>query len=446
MANPNTFEDDNPGLDKSGPEWKLARWLRWGNIHALSDLGERLPTPIMGATTLRFLSHALGDLGDDWAITCALRRDSNAPAPLLLHTPSGEALAFPGAWVVAAPASVAADPRAALEHLPSADPELFQGLMEYAARDEAFQALYQSRHGHPVPSERPDASWFDGSRPLTEIRQAMDWFYGSDEALGVTLDPDTGESVLPNGESFGCCTNSAHLMAERFGGSVSGFMVDDNPAATDHTIDQAGGHDFAVVNDRYIVDLWIGVYTGSTGADGKVRPAVYDRQSTDPQEQATVRALYGDPACWTELERYPTPTMESTPMPSITLDLTPYEVAMEGENHLTIKDCGGSVLANLNNDPAVTGDRFSEDWDRIVAETADGDLREYKVSYDQDTDNGAECTFTPADGNAPVLDEVADWISQNYDRMESIGAETLLSDDEVENVFRRHAELSGPSL
>lgn len=127
---------------------------------------------------------------------------------------------------------------------------------------------------------------------------------------------------------------------------------------------------------------------------------------------------------------------------TINIDLTPYEVAIEKNRHMAVLDCGGSVLRSLNNAFEVTGDRFSEDANRIVMETEDGDLREYTVEYHTDDTNGDACYFTPEDGEAPNAEELTTWISQNYDRMESIGHETLLTDDEVEGVFQRHNDLS----
>ena len=140
-----------------------------------------------------------------------------------------------------------------------------------------------------------------------------------------------------------------------------------------------------------------------------------------------------------------TPNNHAGEAMNIDIDLTPYEVAIEG-NHLAVKDCGGSVLRNLNNDPEVTGDRFSGESNRLVVEDAQGELREYRVEYH--VGQGAEgdtCYFTPQDGKAPALDDIIQWISENFDRMESIGHNTLMDYDEVEAVFRAQSESSGPS-
>lgn len=124
---------------------------------------------------------------------------------------------------------------------------------------------------------------------------------------------------------------------------------------------------------------------------------------------------------------------------TITLELTPYNVISEGIK-LTVQDCHHSALNNLNNAFAVTGDRFSEDADRAIMETQDGALREYRIEYHSGED-GDCCSFTSVDGEAANLDEVAQWIYENYDRMKKIAHETLLDDKEVEEVFRRHKEI-----
>lgn len=132
---------------------------------------------------------------------------------------------------------------------------------------------------------------------------------------------------------------------------------------------------------------------------------------------------------------------------TINIDLTPYEVAIEKGRHMAVLDCGGSVLSNLNNAFEVTGDRFSGDANQVVMDTEDGGIREYTVEYHTDDINGDTCYFTPEDGGKPNTDELVDWISQNYDRMEEIAYATLLTDDEVESVFQRHNALeSGPSF
>ena len=120
---------------------------------------------------------------------------------------------------------------------------------------------------------------------------------------------------------------------------------------------------------------------------------------------------------------------------SLVIDLVPYEVESTG-NHLGIKECGGSVLASLDNDPAVTGNRFSDELNRVVLETDQGELRGCSVEYHQE--DGGTVYFSSTDGDPVTLDEVERWVGANYDRMQSIGYETLMSDEELDTVISRH--------
>lgn len=113
---------------------------------------------------------------------------------------------------------------------------------------------------------------------------------------GERLDPkeitDTTEqiSLLPDGAEFFICTNSANYVIEDLGeGYVYGFMVEDNPV-TNREVDAAGGHDFAVIRGRYIVDLWISHFTGSE------KQVVYDLQSA--KDAVKIRAIFGTPDKW----------------------------------------------------------------------------------------------------------------------------------------------------
>ncbi len=100
-----------------------------------------------------------------------------------------------------------------------------------------------------------------------------------------------GVTCLPDGNDMFICTNSADFVVRTLGeGARYGFMVDDNPTVTDHEILGAGGHDFAVIRNRYIVDLWISLYTGSE------EQVVYDMW--DKNDHLKITSLYGDPATW----------------------------------------------------------------------------------------------------------------------------------------------------
>jgi hypothetical protein len=75
-------------------------------------------------------------------------------------------------------------------------------------------------------------------------------------------------------------------------GRVRGFWVDDNPEATD-VASVCDGHDFAVVDDRYVVDGW------AVHVEGITKQVVWDLK--DSMEQAKILRLYGRPEKWTSI-------------------------------------------------------------------------------------------------------------------------------------------------
>jgi len=84
----------------------------------------------------------------------------------------------------------------------------------------------------------------------------------------------------------GTCTECAERVVEKFGGVVVGFFHADNPTA--QVAEAEDGHDFAIVDSRYLVDPWQSSVYGD--------PAVYDL--TEPSDVARVHVLYGDPSQW----------------------------------------------------------------------------------------------------------------------------------------------------
>lgn len=92
--------------------------------------------------------------------------------------------------------------------------------------------------------------------------------------------------VCPAVGVVGRCTDTAVYLADRLGGAVYGYTIEDNPDA------QLGkdefGHDFAVVDDRWLVDFW--------AKDTYQLPDLYDL--TDPKDRIEVRRQYGDASKW----------------------------------------------------------------------------------------------------------------------------------------------------
>mgnify|MGYP003341012864 CR=1 FL=1 len=124
----------------------------------------------------------------------------------------------------------------------------------------------------------------------------------TDEAMGITWD-EHEVSRLPNGAYAVCCTSCAEriieLAMQAFGvrGEVFGWDVGKNPtsvvAGPTHGahLDTGQGHDFAVIDGRYLVDPWA-VHTECSS-----ERAAFDLDDAD--DRCEVLRLYGDPRTWT---------------------------------------------------------------------------------------------------------------------------------------------------
>lgn len=144
----------------------------------------------------------------------------------------------------------------------------------------------------------------------------MEARFGSDEALGVWFEtadgtryspaeldallqgcpeqeaPDT-ESFLPGGGSACCCTDYAcHIFCSLPGRvQVFGFANQDNPTSrVAREQIHPGGHDFAVVDGRYVVDPWLRLVSGC------LEQMVFDMEC--PLDTALVADIYGPKECW----------------------------------------------------------------------------------------------------------------------------------------------------
>ncbi|MDE3155427.1 MAG: hypothetical protein KGN76_10015 [Acidobacteriota bacterium] len=115
----------------------------------------------------------------------------------------------------------------------------------------------------------------------------------TDEGLGVHYDAH-GNSWLASGESALSCTACAELVIELSGGRGSIYGWADRRNLTARVALGPGhpaGHDFAVIDDRYLVDPWAAHVEISTPC------AVFDLD--DAGDRAAVRHFFGDPATWT---------------------------------------------------------------------------------------------------------------------------------------------------
>lgn len=132
--------------------------------------------------------------------------------------------------------------------------------------------------------------------PLAEL-QAI---FATEEACGIyyasvsELWCQDEIAYLPSHEEMGRCTNCAWYVVDRLNeGDVWGFLSEDNPTATHREI-AGSGHDFAVIGNRYIVDIWISLYTGSESQ------VVYDL--VKPEDGPNISAIFGDPSCWVRFD------------------------------------------------------------------------------------------------------------------------------------------------
>jgi hypothetical protein len=94
------------------------------------------------------------------------------------------------------------------------------------------------------------------------------------------------------------CTYCAAKVVRQFGGKVMGFFVDENPGARICRDPCDGGptmsgHDFALVDGRYIVDTW------AFHAHVRLIPKpVFDLE--EKKDRELVRWFYGREASWEE--------------------------------------------------------------------------------------------------------------------------------------------------
>jgi len=89
------------------------------------------------------------------------------------------------------------------------------------------------------------------------------------------------------------CTGCARLVTERFGGETRGYWAEDNPLAT--AGEAEGGHDFALIAGRFIVDPWLYHYYGDS--------PVLDMDV--PAERTEAVARYGPEENWRRVPDWP---------------------------------------------------------------------------------------------------------------------------------------------
>lgn len=158
------------------------------------------------------------------------------------------------------------------------------------------------------------------------MKNELDEMFGTDEALGVVFlvdgcdEPVSPEaldkmfaglqksempecrSVFRDGLDAICCTNYAIQVAKALPGrtQIVGFANEDNPTSRVAREEiHPGGHDFAIVDGRYIVDPWIKLVAAES------EQVVFDL--CDPGDAAIALDIYGPRACWESMSGAETP-------------------------------------------------------------------------------------------------------------------------------------------
>ena len=113
--------------------------------------------------------------------------------------------------------------------------------------------------------------------------------YGSDRALGVRHDREMGIALLPDGEPASVSGHCArYIRSQEPDTAIYGFWSRDNPSWAGAALQD--GHDFAVVDSRYIVDPWV------VETEALSKRAVLDLEN--PAHAKEIRQLYGNPLKW----------------------------------------------------------------------------------------------------------------------------------------------------
>lgn len=104
---------------------------------------------------------------------------------------------------------------------------------------------------------------------------------------------DAEEWQFLDGTAAALCTSSAIQVVRHFAGRVVGYFSTDNPIAEIGLPDH-DGHDFALIDDRWLVDYW------AWHVEGLVATPIFDLSNI--ADRTEVARLYGSPEQWTPLE------------------------------------------------------------------------------------------------------------------------------------------------
>lgn len=116
-----------------------------------------------------------------------------------------------------------------------------------------------------------------------------------DQAVSCNFSMEDDCRVFPSGEPMYVCTSWALDVRERLGEErvrIFGFFSEQNPSAL--ISKDYDGHDFAVVDGRYIVDGWSGY--ASLERPGRASPGVFDLLDSD--DHVEIVRVYGARGSW----------------------------------------------------------------------------------------------------------------------------------------------------
>lgn len=125
--------------------------------------------------------------------------------------------------------------------------------------------------------------------PIELDAATLEAIFGDQEAYCIRHGEEDEESVFPDGTAAFVCTNWATYVRRVAGerAKLYGFFEHDNPGSS--IARDFGGHDFAVVDDRFIIDCW------ATDLGAGTRSVL---DMNDHEHAADIASLYGDRLLW----------------------------------------------------------------------------------------------------------------------------------------------------
>ena len=141
----------------------------------------------------------------------------------------------------------------------------------------------------------------DENGPTGQIVSAAEF----DAMAAVAVDNEdypNGDSLMPDGSPATCCTNYAIHVARHFPGRVKvyGFANENNPQSrVAREQIHPRGHDFALFDNRFIIDPWIRLVPQMANLRVSVaKQFVFDTHDAD---RSLAQDIYGPKGCWEDM-------------------------------------------------------------------------------------------------------------------------------------------------